>query len=263
MIQETDVNNIMDGNVPHIMGYMVPGQQVSYFAFNENNIPAFSDIRVRQAMAHAVDWPAALQGANGNIFMLAQSCIAPTIQYYQETGTYEYDVEKAKQLMEEAGYADGLSFNCVVEEVQPSVRLLEILQQYWAEIGITMEITVVDTATWQEQNMKGTSDASIMNMTATTGDPHHTLSGTLLSSSNTTGKITDEKYNELCNQAVAEMDETKRGELYAEIQQYMFDNVFQIPMFVKAITYGVWDYVDGFVADPGQQLKFVDMSIKQ
>ena len=126
-----------------------------------------------------------------------------------------------------------------------------------------MEIIVVDSATWQEQNMNGTSDTSIMNMTATTGDPHHTLNGVLANSSNTTGKILDEHFNDLANQALAEMDETKRGELYAEIQQYMFDNVFQIPMFVKMITYGVWDYIDGFVADPGQQLKFVDMSIKQ
>ena len=263
MIQEADINNIMDGNVPHIMGYMVPGQQVNYFAFNENNVPAFSDIRVRQALAYAVDWEAALFAANGAIFSLCESCVAPTIEYYTPVGHYEYDLEKAKQLMEEAGYGDGLSFNCVEEEVQPSIRLLEILQQYWAEIGVTMEIIVVDSATWQEQNMNGTSDTSIMNMTATTGDPHHTLNGVLANSSNTTGKILDEHFNDLANQALAEMDETKRGELYAEIQQYMFDNVFQIPMFVKMITYGVWDYIDGFVADPGQQLKFVDMSIKQ
>ena len=176
MIQEADVNSILDGEVPHVMGYMVPGQQVNYFGFNAANVPAFDDIRVRQAMAYAVDWEAALFAANGEIFSLCESCVAPTIDYYFPAGHYEYDVEKAKQLMEEAGYADGLSFNCIEEEVQPSIRLLEILQQYWAELNITMEIQVVDTATWQESNMNGTSDTSICNMTATTGDPHLTRS---------------------------------------------------------------------------------------
>ena len=61
---------------------------------------------------------------------------------------------------------------------------------------------------------------------------------------------------------MAEMDETRRAELYEELQQYMYDNVFQIPMFVKMVTYGVWDYIDGFVADPGQQVRFADITIK-
>ena len=52
---------------------------------------------------------------------------------------------------------------------------------------------------------------------------------------------------------MAEMDETRRAELYEELQQYMYDNVFQIPMFVKMVTYGVWDYIDGFVADPASR----------
>ena len=263
MIQEADINSILEGNVEHVVGYMVPGQQVNYFAFNAGNVPAFADIRVRQAMAHAVDWSAALKAANGEIFSLCESCIAPTIEYYTPAGTYEYDVEKAKQLMEEAGYSDGLSFNCIEEEVAPSIRLLEILQQYWTELGITMEIQVVDTATWIDANTKGTSDTSICNMTATTGDPHHSLNGMLASSSSVTGKITDEHFNELADEALAEMDATRRGELYAELQQYVYDNVFIIPMFVKMITYGVWDYVDGFVPDPGQQIKFSEISIKQ
>src|SRR5699024_3624454 len=136
--------------VPHINGYMVPGQQVNYFGFNENNVPAFADIRVRQALAHAVDWESALFAANADILSLYQMCIAPTVDYYVPIGSDEYDVEKAKQLMEEAGFGDGLTFICIEEEVQASVRLLEILQSYWAEIGVTMEIQVVDSATWQE-----------------------------------------------------------------------------------------------------------------
>ena len=262
-IQESDINNIVEGNVPHLIGYKVPGQQVNYFAFNTTNIPAFGDQRVRQAMAHAVDWETALYGANGDIYQLIDSCIPPVIDYYTSIGTYEYDVEKAKQLLEEAGYAEGLTFNCIINDTPAIVRLFEILQQYWAEVGITMEIQSVDTATWQESLVTGTSDTSLSNMTTTTGDPHHAISGLLSTSTNITGKITDEHFNELANQGLAAMDETERAEIYAELQQYMYDNVFVIPMFVGVITYGVWDYIDGFYPDPGRQVKFAGISIKQ
>ena len=102
-----------------------------------------------------------------------------------------------------------------------------------------------------------------MNMTAMTLDPAHTLMQTTDDTNVVVGRMEDEKYNELCDAGLAAMDETERAEIYAELQQYVYDNVFIIPMFVKMITYGVWDYIDGFVADPGQQVKFVDMSIKQ
>ena len=132
--------------------------------------------------------------------------------------------------------------------------MAEIVQQYLAEIGLTMEINVVDSATWTEVNMKGTADASTMNMTCTTGDPAHTLNGNVSTSSNTIGKFTDETFNQMFEDSLSEMDTTKRGEIYAEIQQYVFDNVLEIPMFLKMIAYGYWDYVEGLVCDPGQQI---------
>ena len=260
-LQESNLTSIMNGEVPHITAYNVPGQQVNYFAFNPLNIAAFEDVRVRQAMAHAVDWEASLSAANGALFLPCESCLAPTLDYYYAAGTYEYDAEKSKQLLEEAGYGDGFSFTCVVMESQPSVRLLEILQQYWAEIGLSMEITVVDTATWMEALNNGSYDTALGNMTATTGDPHHAISVYLEDGVNVIGKITDEEFNELADAAMVEMDNTKRAELYKELQQCMHDKVLQIPMFVNTSTYGVWDYIDGFYPDAGQQLKFVDMSI--
>ena len=262
-VQETDINNIVEGNVPHLVGYKVPGLQVNYFAFNGNNVEAFNDLRVRQAMAHAVDWETALYGANGDIYQPIDSCIPPIVDYYNPTGTYAYDVEQATQLLEEAGYGDGFSFNCIINDTPAIVRLFEILQSYWAEVGITMEIQSVDTATWQESLVTGTADTSLSNMTVTTSDPHHAISNLLGTSTNIVGKITDEHFNELANQGLSAMDETERGEIYAELQQYMYDNVYVIPMFVGVITYGVWDYIDGFYPDPGRQVKFNGITIKE
>lgn len=56
-----------------------------------------------------------------------------------------------------------------------AVRMLETMQAYLADVGITMNIEVVDTATWNETRMNGTAEMTVGNMTAKTGDPMHTL----------------------------------------------------------------------------------------
>ncbi len=259
-IQDSDIKILLNGEREHINGLLVPGMQVNYFAFNMNVEP-LADVRVRQALAHAVDWAAAVETAGGVVFQLADSCIAPTVEYYTPIGVYEYDVELAKELLAEAGYADGFTINAINEEIPAAVRLLEIMQQYFAEVGVTMNIQVVDNATWIESNNNGTSDVSICNMTASTGDPAHTLNSTR--GVTVTGKIDDPEYVELYDAGMSAMDATERGEIYAELQQYVYDNVLQIPLFVRVISYGYWDYLDGFYPAPDQMVDFRTISVKQ
>ena len=125
-----------------------------------------------------------------------------------------------------------------------------------------MNIEVVDTATWNEARMNGTAEMTVGNMTAMTGDPMHTLSGTVTSSVNVIDMVTDEHYNELYEQGASEMDETARAEIYQELQAYTYENAFQIPMYQQVITYGVRDYIEGFIPDAGLQLDCKLISIK-
>ena len=258
-LDDNDVAALINGEKEHLVGHKVDGVVVNHFDFNLNFEP-FNDIRVRQAIAHAVDWEAAVESAGGTIYALADSCIAPKVQYYKSIGTYEYDVEKAKALMAEAGYADGFEINCIQEEVNATVRVLETMQAFLAEIGITMNIEVADTATWIDANSKGSHEVTMGNMNATTGDPAHTLTGMVAKGTSVISKITDERFNELAIAAEGAMDETERAEIYAELQQYVYDNVLQIPVFTKMQTYGIWDYVEGFIPDPAQQISIKDYS---
>ena len=259
VLEDSDIAAILDGEKPHLVGHMIDGVVVNHFDFNLNFEP-FNDIRVRQAIAYAVDWEAAVESAGGTIYALADSCIAPKVQYYKPTGTYEYDPERAKELLAEAGYADGFEISCIQEEVNSTVRVLETIQAFLAEVGITMTIEVADTATWIDANSKGTHDVTMGNMNATTGDPAHTLTGMVAKGTSVTSKITDERFNELAELAEQAMDETERAEIYAELQQHVYDNVLQIPVFTKKMTYGLWDYVEGFVPDAAQQISIKDYS---
>ena len=260
-IQTEDIQRAVAGEVEGVIGYTTPSYKVWYLAFNENFEP-FQKKEVRLAMAHAVDWEAACEVAGGITVEAAQSCLASTIFGYEPQGIYEYDPELSKQLLAEAGYADGFEVTCIEEEIPVAVRMLETLQAYFAEVGITMNIEVVDTPTWQEALANGTSMMTVGNMTAMTGDPMHTLSQTVQEAVQITTKVTDEHYNELYTQGAAELDETKRAEIYQELQAYVYENAFQIPMYQQVITYAIRDYIEGFIPDAGVQLDLKLITIK-
>ena len=125
-IQSEDIQRAVDGEVPNVIGYTVPSYKIWYLAMNQNFEP-FQDSRVRLALAHAVDWEAACEVAGGITVEAAQSCLASTIFGYEPQGIYEYDPELSKQLLAEAGYADGFEVTCVEEEIPVAVRMLETL----------------------------------------------------------------------------------------------------------------------------------------
>lgn len=260
-IQAEDVTKAVDGKIPGVIGHITPSYKVWRLDFNENFEP-FQKKEVRLAMAHAVDWVAACEVAGGLTVEAAQSCLASTVFGYQPQGIYEYNPEKAKQLLAEAGYPDGFEVTCVEEEIQVAVRMLEACQAYFDAVGIKMNIEVVDTPTWVEALTKGNSMLTVGNMTAMTGDPMHTLNGTVLAASAVTGKVTDAKYNELFDKGNAELDVEKRAEIFAELQSYVFENAFQIPMYQQIITYGTRDYIEGFIPDAGLQVDCRVITIK-
>lgn len=110
-------------------------------------VPAFADKRVRQAMAHAIDREAFGKAIQ---FGLAEQSFQPYADgdwaYNPELeGVYAYDLDKARALLAEAGYADGFAFD------MPSIPIyqsrLEAIAGFFREIGITMNIVPVEPGT--------------------------------------------------------------------------------------------------------------------
>ena len=103
----------------------------------------FGDPLVRQALSHAIDREAIVEGLMFGYATPATQWVAEgTPSYVDDLGdSTTYDVERAKELLAEAGLPDGFSFNAMTS-VQPMfVRLAEILQGQFAEIGVTMNVT--------------------------------------------------------------------------------------------------------------------------
>ena len=259
-LQAVDIERIMNGEVPGVVGYTSPSYKVWYLAFNENFEP-FQKREVRLAIAHAVDWESACEAAGGSAILPADSALAKTVFGYESQGLYEYDPELSKQLLAEAGYPDGFEVTYISSQVPVDIRMTEIVQEYLAQVGIVMTVESVDSATWLGAQQNGTANFTTGNMTANTGDPVHTLSNVQKDSPYISLRKQDEKFNELYEAGLRELDEEKRLAIYSELQKYIFDEALQVPMYEQIITYGVRDYVQGFIPDPGVQLDFRLMSI--
>ena len=117
-----------------------------------NAKPPFDDPKVRQAIAHAIDRQAIIDGAMFGLGTPIGSHFAPHHPAYEDlTGTYPYDPQKAKALLAEAGFPDGFKASLKLPPPSYARRGGEILASQLRDIGIDLEIVPVEWGVWVPQ----------------------------------------------------------------------------------------------------------------
>lgn len=113
--------------------------------------PPFDDIRVRQAFAHAVDASRIAEYRGADFTRVAKSIIpSNNLGYTEDNGLPEFNPEKVKQLLAEAGYPDGLTVKMIASQLPSYESTNLILQAQLEEVGITLELEPVEHATWHQ-----------------------------------------------------------------------------------------------------------------
>ncbi len=121
-----------------------------------NGKEPFSDLKVRRAVAHALDRKAIIDGAMFGYGTPIGSHFAPHHPAYVDlTDRYPYDPEKAKALLAEAGLADGFKATIKLPPPTYARRGGEIIAAQLAEVGVELEIIPVEWAQWLEQVFRG------------------------------------------------------------------------------------------------------------
>ena len=121
-----------------------------------NKQPPFDDVRVRKAMAHAIDRQAIIDGAMFGYGTPIGTHFAPHHPAYVDlTGNSAYDPEQAKALLAEAGFPDGFETTLHLPPPSYARRGGEIIAAQLAEVGIKAEIINVEWAQWLETVFKG------------------------------------------------------------------------------------------------------------
>ncbi|MEL6947050.1 MAG: ABC transporter substrate-binding protein [Pseudomonadota bacterium] len=121
-----------------------------------NTRPPFNDIRVRQAIAHAIDRSAIINGAMFGLGTPIGSHFAPHHPAYVDlVGRFPYDPEKAKALLKEAGFENGIKATLKLPPPSYARRGGEIIAAQLRAVGIDLEIIPVEWGVWVPEVFKG------------------------------------------------------------------------------------------------------------
>ena len=116
-----------------------------------NKKPPFDNLKVRQAMAHALDRQAIIEGTTNGYGTPIGAPFAPHNPYYVDlTATYPHDVAAAKALLAEAGLPNGFSATLKLPPVAYARTSGQIIASQFAEVGIKLELINVEWAQWLE-----------------------------------------------------------------------------------------------------------------
>lgn len=215
----------------------------------------FDDIRVRKALAYATNREEYAQFFGATVTQPLYSPVPPEAfgalkkEDLPEELQYNYDPEKAKQLLAEAGYPNGFKVKMFISEKDSYTKPMTVLQEQWRRVGITIEFETVDHPTYHSKIRKDENPLVWYNATRTP------IAGVYLfqffHSSSAVGKKTAitnfshyDKIDEYLDKAGTEMDSAVQKKLYAEAQLQLLKDVPAIPVGLQKYIFSRQKYVD-------------------
>jgi peptide/nickel transport system substrate-binding protein len=211
--------------------------------------PPFDDVRVRQAVAYALDTDTAVKTAYKGTGVTAYGFISPNIEgFAEDVMPYEYNIEKAKQLLAEAGYPNGFETTFHTDTTRERIDISEIFQNQLAKVGIKCKVISMEPVAYQAMFAQGEHNIMVYGLTTTTGEGDKALRW--FHSEHTTGqsfvnwKVPE--YDKLIDDAAKETDMEKRLELYRQAQQMLKDECVIIPTLHREILTAARNNVKGF-----------------
>jgi peptide/nickel transport system substrate-binding protein len=211
-------------------------------------MPPLDDVRVRRAIAHALDRKGLIDGFFQGIKSEAFNVLTSTFQDYSENvPTYDYDPDKARALLAEAG-AEGFEFELVTVALNPYDKFPVPMINDLNAVGIKAKMTVLERGAYVEARSSGRVQSCI---TAVVGPPDpDTPLVTLYSTASFPPGLNTSRYAGLDDQLAAatrEQDDTARKALYETMLQKTMEDVPVIPIFADRLFMAHTDKVEGLV----------------
>ncbi len=213
---------------------VTPSNDYWYLALNEARKP-WNDVRVRQAIAYAIDRDAIVQATSYGTAARNQLAIPDGNPWYTPYDKYSYDLDKARQLLQEAGAQPKTLDMLVTSEYPETVTAAQIIADNVAPLGITVNIRTVDFATWLDEQNSGNFDMLMMGWLGNI-DPddfyyaqHHT-DGT-----SNAQKFSDPDVDRLLDAGRVETNRDARADEYAKAATRIADEVSYIYLYNPSV----------------------------
>lgn len=241
----------------------IASERMHYLAFNMSGEPFANNQKLRQAIAMAINKDNIVTVATEGLGTPAVTFFSQGFGYYDGYDPYPYNVEKAKELLAEAGYPDGFEFTLYYAGSLKEL-MSQVIQTNLKEIGVNVNIEELETAALKSKLKEGDYEACVYNWANDSAGPDNNVRPLFKtgSSSNRT-HYSDEYIDNLMDEALKETDSDKRLEMYKEIQEYVLDACPIVPCFYETISVGVNAKLQGFQPDTSALHRFYDCYIQE
>jgi ABC-type transport system substrate-binding protein len=236
LVPATEIEAVKDGTSPLSPDYKPqPRMTVSYFAFNVNEAP-FDDVKVRQAMAKAIDREALNDVLLFGTQRVADGILPPEMPGYTESvSSHEFDPDAAKALLAESRYANSIPRIVLTYAGTggDAPNILQAVADMWLQnLGIEVELQASEYSAFLRDLRTGTYQMYSAGWAADYPDPEDFLDKLFHSESaqNEQG-YSDPEVDRMLEEARTETDFERRAEIYAEAEQKILDDAVIIPDF--------------------------------
>lgn len=218
------------------------GTRLFYFAFNTEAKP-WDNQTLRQAVACAIDRDAVLEAAVYGKGQKQTTILNRGLwSFYDDMEGFDYDVERAKSLMSDAGYAGGSADNIVLKTsltystASPYEQIATVIQANLKEIGIEVSLNPLEDATVKSECTDGNQELYIFrwNEDSKVDFVYRDLFYT--DSPSNYHQYSDAKADELIDVVATEKDEAKRLAASEELQTYLVDACPQVPLYIANLV---------------------------
>lgn len=228
-----------------------PTTHVDYVSFNYTS-EKLNDKRVRQALNYATNREDINQAVFGGLGTLCPSVVWPTAEYFNpDQKSYDYDPDKAKELLAEAG-AENLDLNLIISTGDAS-SLMEatILKDQWSKVGVNLNIEQMDSSARRDARNNLTFEVLLNYFTSDITDTAENMEMFCIKDNFDCWHLgwngaDQEEAEKLVKEAGATTDKEIRKTNYYKAQEIMADNALIIPLVTLPETVAVRDNVSGF-----------------
>jgi len=221
----------------------------------------FNNKAVRQAIAYAINHEDVAAAAKWEAATGTDHPVPESSKWYNDYHPYigKGGTEKAKEMLEEAGYSDGFKANIMVSTAYPgTIRAAEVIQSQLLPLGIELEIRTLEWGTWLAEQKEGNFDLYICGWLG-----NRTISSYFHSQHHSEGKFNFTNYSnpeldKLLEEGTKETEFEKRFEIYSQVQKIVIDDAPYIYLYIPKVVNAWRSYVKGYDVRPDQAVQFVD-----
>ena len=254
VVDPTDCTNVESN--PDVALLSQPSVSIDYLGMNTQK-EKFADKRVRQAINYALDKQTFVDAIMEGRGIIANSYINAAIPgWTDEVEAYPYDPEKAKELLTEAGYPDGFECSIYVNG-DVRTRSAQIIQAQLAEVGIKVDISTYEWGALLDSLNAGDHEMYLLGWSNTSMDPDGSVYNLFYSANHgATGNrsfYSNDEVDQLILDGQHENDESKRMEIYKELQKVLHEESPWCPLFYKENNVGIRADLKGFKLNKSAQ----------